>query len=112
MVAARRAPETDAVLAGAVLLDQTTALDALEALIAAGRTLRGNALRKRELEQRRAALAEMGSTVRDGHQARQFWVRVARAFMEDVALSEVSPEVAERVFSGTFVRPWRAPQAP
>ena len=96
MVAARRAPETDAVLAGVLLLDQTSALDALDTLIAAGRTLSQNALRKRELEQRRAALAEE-NPARDGNQARQFWMRVARALAEDLALSDAAPDVTERI---------------
>lgn len=97
MIASRRTPEIDLVLASVTLLDGTTLADTLDRLIAAGRTLAANENRKRDIEQRRAALAE---TAPQTQTARLFWMRVARALTEDVAMAGLDAEVSNRILGG------------
>ncbi len=97
MIATSRTPEVDLVLASVTLLDRTTLADTLDALVAAGRTLARNENRKRDIERRRVALTEGAPQTQ---QARLFWMRVARALTEDVAMAGLDAETADRILGG------------
>ena len=84
-------------LASVTLLDRTTLADKLDALVAAGRTLALNENRKRDIERQRGALAEASP---QAQQARFFWMRVARALIEDVAMAGLDAEAADRILGG------------
>ena len=97
MIVPQRTPEVDLVLASVMLLDRTTLADKLDALVAAGRALALNENRKRDIERQRGALAEASP---QAQQARFFWMRVARALTEDVAMAGLDAEAADRILGG------------